>query len=108
MNARHEKYSNAGLKIIAVNLDTEYEKAVRFLKRMPADFAVAFDPEGKVPELYKLSAMPSFYLISGDGGIIYKHTCFRNSQSEKIESKIHQVLSENNSSKLSLVESTHP
>jgi len=108
MNAMHEKYSDAGLKIIAVNLDTESEKALRFLKRIPADFTVAYDPEGKVPKLYKLSVVPSFYLINREGEIVYKHSGFRNSQNEKLESEIQRVLSENNSSTLSLLEPTHP
>lgn len=108
MNTMHEKYSEDDLKVIAINLDTERDKAKRFLKIIPADFTIAYDPAGKVPELYKLSVVPSFYLINGDGEIVYKHVGFRNSQSEKLESKIRQVLSENNSSKLSPVKSTHP
>jgi len=108
MNEMHEKYSDAGLKIIAVNLDTEAEKAKHFLKRIPADFTVAYDAEGKVPELYKLSVVPGFYLINREGEIVYKHSGFRHSQNEKLESKIQQVLSENNSFKQSPVESTHP
>ena len=108
MNDMHEKYSEEGLKVIAINLDTEREKAKRFIKIIPADFTIAYDAEGKVPELYKLSVVPSFYLINGDGEIVYKHAGFRSSQSEKLEYKIRQVLSENKKSKLSLVAPTHP
>jgi len=108
MNNMHEKYSEEGLKVIAINLDTERDKADRFLKIIPADFTIAYDPAGKVPELYKLSVVPSLYLINGDGEIVYKHSGFRSSQNEKLESKIRQVLSENKTPKLSLSEPTHP
>lgn len=107
MNDMHKKYSADGLKVIAINLDTERDKAARFLKKVPAVFTIAYDPEGKVPELYKLSAVPSFYLINRDGEIVFKHSGFRHSQNEKLESKIRQVLSEDNNSKLSPAEPIH-
>jgi len=102
MNTMHEKYSDDGLKVIAINLDTERDKAKRFLKIIPANFTIAYDPAGTVPELYKLSVVPSLYLINGDGEIVYKHAGFRNSQSEKLESEIRRVLSDNKISKPSL------
>jgi len=108
MNEMHEKYSDEGLKVIAVNLDTEQNKAASFLKQIPADFTVAYDPQGKVPDLYKVSVVPSFYLINREGNVVYKHSGFRHSQSEKLESKIQQALLENNASTLSLLKPTHP
>ena len=108
MNDMHEKYSEDGLKVVAINLDTERDKAKRFLKIIPADFTIAYDPSGKVPEFYQLSVVPSLYLINREGKIVYKHSGFRSSQSEKLESKIQQLLSENKTSTQSLEEPIRP
>ncbi|RDH81139.1 MAG: hypothetical protein DIZ80_13565 [endosymbiont of Galathealinum brachiosum] len=97
MNEMQEKYSEEGLKIIAVNLDTEREKAARFLKMIHADFSIAYDPEGRVPEDYKLSVVPTFYLISREGDIVYKHKGFRNSQNDELEAMIKRALSKTKS-----------
>ena len=94
MNEMKKKYEKEGLKIIAVNLDTDYEKAARFLKIIPAEFSIAYDPQGDVPKAYKVSVVPSLYLINRDGDIVYSHKGFRASENEKLEVKIKQFLSE--------------
>ena len=94
MNEMKKKYEKEGLKIIAVNLDTDSEKAARFLKIIPAEFSIAYDPQGDVPKAYKVSVVPSLYLINRDGDIVYSHKGFRVSENEKLEARIKQFLSE--------------
>ena len=96
MNEMKKKYEKEGLKIIAVNLDTDSEKAARFLKIIPAEFSIAYDPQGDVPKAYKVSVVPSLYLINRDGEIVYSHKGFRASENEKLEAKIKQHLFEKN------------
>ncbi len=92
MNEMHNKYSQDGLKVIAINLDTDYEKASQFLKKIPAKFSIAYDPQGKVPELYQVSVVPTFYLINRQGEIVYTHKGFRRVQNKKLETRIRQIL----------------
>ncbi len=94
MNKMQKKYADKGLEIIAINLDEDIEKARQFLKMIPAAFTIAYDPEGKASRAYKVSVVPTFYLLNRQGNIVYKHTGFRHSENEKIEIKIQQLLVE--------------
>lgn len=96
MNEMKNKYEEQGLKIIAVNLDVDSKKAAYFLKLIPAEFSIAYDPQGNVSKAYKVSVVPSFFLINRDGDIVYAHKGFRASENEKLEAKIEQLLSEKN------------
>lgn len=92
MNEIHKKYRSQGLKVIAVNLDTEIKDAREFLKNTPADFSIAYDPQGTTPEKYKLSVMPTSYLIDRKGRIIDTHKGFKDSTKDVLESKIKKAL----------------
>ena len=64
-------------EVIAINLDEDPEKAIRFLKRFPVNYTVLTDPEGQVAEAYQLPGMPSSFIISRMGKISLAHTGFR-------------------------------
>ena len=89
----HNRYGKKGLKVIGINLDSETGDARRFLKKYPASFAIAYDPEGQTPKQYKLSVMPTSYLIDRNGNLIDVHKGFREDDRDKIESKIAKLLS---------------
>lgn len=93
MNNMQQRYAKKGLVIIAINLDTERSSADHFLKKSPAKFTIAYDPEGITPEKYKLSVMPTSYLIDKKGNIINVHKGFKNSQKDKMEKLIIRALS---------------
>jgi cytochrome c biogenesis protein CcmG/thiol:disulfide interchange protein DsbE len=93
MNEMERKYSDKGLKIITVNLDTKEKAVEKFLKRYPAKFAVAYDPEGKTAAAYKVMGMPSSYLIDGNGKIIYSHIGFREKNKKNLENRIKAAIS---------------
>jgi len=72
-----EKYRSQGLKIIGVNLDTKNEDAKKFLAQIPAEFTVAFDSKGVTPKNYGVKGMPTSFLISRDGKIVFQHLGFK-------------------------------
>ena len=92
MNQMQEKYADQGLKIIAINLDEYKKNALRFLKIIPADFTIAYDPEGNISQAYKLSAVPSIYLIDKAGNIFYTHQGFKPKDFDELENIIRQAL----------------
>lgn len=92
MNLMHERYASKGLKIIAINLDADKSKAQEFLNQVPADFIIAYDPEGTTAEKYDLSVMPSSYLINGKGEIVVAHRGFKGQDKSEIEEKIRGLL----------------
>lgn len=92
MNDMQERYGKKGLKIIAVNLDNNRSDAAGFLKKHPAKFAIAYDPDGKTPGLYNLKVMPTSYLIDKRGNLIKVHKGFKENHANKLEKIIVQAL----------------
>ncbi len=94
MNELDKELKGQGLEIVAVNLDEEPEDAKDFLKKYPAHFTVASDPEGKCPALFDVKAMPTSFLIDRHGNIRHVHMGFRDSDKAEIRKQIHALLSE--------------
>jgi cytochrome c biogenesis protein CcmG/thiol:disulfide interchange protein DsbE len=94
MNAMQSKYKDKGFVVVAVNLDKSKNKAQEFLNEFDRSFVVAFDPEGKTAERYKVMGMPSSYLIDRNGQIHLSHIGFRESDTDKLENKIRALLTQ--------------
>lgn len=92
MNKMHDLYSDSGLVIIAVNLDTEYSAAKKFLQQVPARFNIAYDPKGLSAEAYGLKGMPSAYLIDHQGKLVHAEIGFQSSKARQMEARIKQLL----------------
>ncbi len=92
MNDMHKRYAKKGLKIVAINLDTNKAKAREFLKENRARFTVAYDPKGKSAEAYGVPAMPTSYLLDRKGNIIEKHYGFREKKTAAMETAIQNAL----------------
>ena len=92
MNEIQSKYKNKGLVVVAVNLDKSKDKADEFLNDFETNFTVAFDPEGKTAEDYKVMGMPSSYLIDRNGQLHMSHIGFRESDTDELETKIRDLL----------------
>ena len=92
MNEMQAKYGPRGFTVVGVTVDKKREDANKFLAGTPAQFNIAFDPDGKVAELYKPQGMPTSYLIGADGKIRAVHVGFREGDREKIEREIQAAL----------------
>ena len=92
MNDLHAKYYDKGLRVIAVNVDSDAEQVKRFLEKYPANFLVAYDAEGKVASQYQVKGMPSSYLIDRQGNIHASHIGFRDEDKNAVESQINHLL----------------
>lgn len=92
MNELHQKYYDAGLRIIAVNVDQKKSDAEDFLSKHPAHFLIAYDSEAKLAKQYQVKGMPSSYLIGRDGQLIHIHRGFKTADKTSIESLIQQAL----------------
>jgi cytochrome c biogenesis protein CcmG/thiol:disulfide interchange protein DsbE len=87
----HQRYAGKGLAIVAVNLDKKRGKADEFLRDHPAPFTVAYDPEGKTAEAFKVRGMPSSYLVGPGGEILYSHVGFDPGKTGEIEALIEKA-----------------
>ncbi len=92
MNDMHQRYSKDGLKIVAINLDKEVNLAKQFLTEYPANFTVAYDPEGLSAEKFKVQAMPSSYLIDRQGKLHSTHLGFKEKDTAAMEAAIKSLL----------------
>jgi cytochrome c biogenesis protein CcmG/thiol:disulfide interchange protein DsbE len=89
----HERYGKQGLTIVAINLDKERPAADAFLVRNPAPFTVAFDPEGRTADAFKVTGMPSSFLIGRTGDIVYSHVGFDPRKTAPVEALIREACS---------------
>ena len=94
MEKMHTRYHDDGLTIVAISVDAKQSLAEKFVQEHNPSFISAHDPEKKIAKLYKLSAMPSSYLIDRKGNIISTHLGFRTSKGNKIEAEIKAALTE--------------
>ncbi len=92
MNEMQQRYADRGLKIVAVNLDSENDKAREFISATHPNFTIAFDPEGKVAEQYEVMGMPSSYLIDRHGKLHSSHIGFRTRDRAELEKSIVEML----------------
>ena len=93
MSSMLDRYSTQGLVIVAINLDKKREAADAFLQTFPAPFVVAFDPAGKTAEAFHVEAMPSSFIVSRTGGIVYLHAGFEQAKARTVEDQIKEALS---------------
>ncbi len=88
LNQMHSRYGAQGLRVVGVNLDARTADAEQFLKERPAQFEVAFDPQGASGRAYALKGMPSSVLLGADGRVLAVHSGFRDGDGERLEALI--------------------
>jgi thiol-disulfide isomerase/thioredoxin len=93
MNNLQERFAKQGLKVIAVNVDKDKTLVDQFLKSYPANFPIAYDPEGKLASKFGLKGMPSSFIFDRNGNLKTSHLGFRQKDIEKLESIIKEELS---------------
>ncbi len=86
------RYGKDGLEIVAINLDKDHDKALRFLREYAPAFTVAFDPQAVSARAFAVKGMPSSYLIDRDGRVVMTHVGFRKKDTEALESRIRALL----------------
>jgi peroxiredoxin len=68
MEALWKKYRDKGLVVVGITVQEEPNGQIRaFSKEHDLSFPILLDSEGKISEMYDLSAMPSSYIVSADG-----------------------------------------
>ena len=94
MNDMQAKYGEQGFTVVAINLDSERRLADEFLRKLPALFPVAFDPQGNSAQTYKLKGMPTSYLIDKTGQLRIAHQGFHIEKQASYEQEIQGLLAE--------------
>ena len=92
LNELKARYGASGLTIIGVNVDAERRDADRFLRDVPIEFDVMFDPQGNVARQFKVQAMPTSYVIDRNGKLVATHLGFRDAKKAETEAAIKALL----------------
>ena len=88
MNALQAKLGSKGLKVVAVNVDAKRADADKFLVHTPAQFTVAYDPQGVSAKTLAIKTMPTSMLVSPEGKVLFVHSGFRTEETGQLEAKI--------------------
>lgn len=92
MNRMQSKFGSQGLRVVAVNLDSQPADAQRFLAQWPAQFTLAFDPSAEAARRFGIKTMPSSVLLGADGKVIATHAGFRDEDADPLEARIAAAL----------------
>ena len=94
LNQMQLKYKDKGLVVIGINLDRDKKSALQFLKALPAEFLLYFDPKGDMGKKYKLVGMPSSYIFDGNGQLLTAHVGFKKSNVDEYEASIVRLITQ--------------
>ena len=78
--------------VLAINLDENPKDADKFLSTLDVSYKILADREGKIPESFGVSTMPSSFIIDKSGVIRYVHKGYKSGDVKKIKSEIEQLL----------------
>jgi thiol-disulfide isomerase/thioredoxin len=92
MQAMLEKYGDAGLVVVAVNVDEDRRAADAFTQDRPTGFHYLYDPDGRIAEAHGVDAMPSSILFDRLGRPVYRHTGFHRQETDAYEANIVALL----------------
>jgi cytochrome c biogenesis protein CcmG/thiol:disulfide interchange protein DsbE len=92
LNAMRQRYGAGGLTIIGVNVDADRGDADRFLRDVPIDFEIIFDPEGQLARQFKVKAMPTSFVFDRAGKLVETHLGFRSAKKDDHEAAIARLL----------------
>jgi thiol-disulfide isomerase/thioredoxin len=92
LNQMRARYADRGLVVIGVNVDKDARDAARFMREVPIDFEVVYDPDGTLAARYAVEGMPSSYVYSRDGELVARHIGFQNSKRSEYEALLGGLL----------------
>lgn len=93
LNQMRSRYGAQGLVIIGINVDAERSDADRFLRDVPIEFQVLYDPQGKLAQQFHLQGMPSTFVYGRDGKLAHTLLGYREARRAEHEAQIQALLS---------------
>lgn len=95
LNSMRARYGASGLDVIGVNVDAERSDADRFLRDVPIEFEIVFDPNGDLAKKFKVQGMPSSYVFDRNGVLVETHLGFRDAKKAQHEAALMNLLNQN-------------
>lgn len=76
LEALHRKYADAGLRIVGITEDTSEEGMRKAAQKSGLSYPLLIDREGKVADVFRVSGLPTTFIIDRTGVIRYRHAGF--------------------------------
>lgn len=92
LNEIQARYADDGLVVVGVNVDADRAAAERFLREVPAQFEIIYDPTGALAAQYELLGMPSSFIFGPRGELLSSHVGFKNAARAEREAEIVALL----------------
>jgi peroxiredoxin len=86
------RYGEAGFEVIGIGLDASEAAVTKFLQKTPLSFSILLDKKGKLADAYRVSGLPSSFIVSRDGIIRYQHLGFEKQFVTMYEREIEELL----------------
>ncbi len=90
MNTLHKKYANTTVEVLSINSWDKKEAILKFAKQNKMNYPVYVDPE-KLEEKYKVSSIPTFYIIDKKGKIAASFSGYSDKLQDQLISKIEEL-----------------
>jgi peroxiredoxin len=88
----YRKYGKDGFEVVGISMDTSQAGVSKFLAKVPVTFLVLIDVKGDVSDAYRVSSLPTGFIISKDGTIRYRHLGFGSDFLPIYEKEIEELL----------------
>lgn len=89
-----QKYAKYGFDVWAVNVDNDFNTALKFAKPLGLSYPLLFDAGLTTSQSYKVETMPSTYLLDRDGRVRFIHHGFQPGYIAKYDAEIYQLVKE--------------
>ncbi|WP_293000725.1 TlpA disulfide reductase family protein [Nevskia sp.] len=88
MDQLQARHAARGLKVLAINIDTDAVAAHQFLDQAAPAFTVLFNGSAYTPGNYEVDTMPTAFLIDPAGKVVLVRRSFRRSEAEELARRI--------------------
>jgi len=92
LEALFKKYQGQGLIVIGVNVDATAAIIAKFLDKKHITFPMLIDAKGEAGDAYRVTGLPTAFLINRDGFIRYRHGGYGKEYIKMYEKEIIELL----------------
>lgn len=76
LNEIHSRYGGRGVVVLGISADPSAEKIKAFMEETPIKYPVLLDPGAKVSKLYRVSSIPTTFIVDKSGSILRRYHVF--------------------------------
>ncbi len=87
LNDKYPQFLKDGIELLAINVGEPGVKVEKFVKARSLNLPFLLDEAGSIAESFKVMGVPTYYVISKQGYVVYADNAFPEEQIKKLISK---------------------